>query len=255
VVGIALLLVISLAWGYILSGAGTGMGALETTGIDSAPMEMNGSAMGMPEWTAGYATLMLIMWWVMMVAMMLPSAAPTILLAAALNRRASRERPPYGAAGFFTTGYLVAWLFFSAAAVAAQWALQLNGQLTSMMQSSSAYLTGGLLLAAGLWQLTPIKQACLRHCRSPVRFLTRWRRPGNAGAFLLGLEHGGFCLGCCWFLMGLLFAGGVMDLYWIVGLALYVMVEKLFSHGMNFGRMAGAGLVVAGVSTLLMQLL
>jgi len=252
VVGGALVLVAALAWGYTMAGAGMGMSAFEMTSRATESLGTSGSTMSMPvtEWTIGYAALALVMWWMMMVAMMLPSAAPTILLAAAVNRRAASGRRPYGTAGFFTAGYLLAWLFFSVVAVAAQWALQDNGQLSAMMRSTSPYLTAALLVAAGLWQFTPIKQACLRHCRSPVEFLTRRRRPGNTGVLAMGVEHGTYCLGCCWFLMALLFAGGVMNLYWIAGLALYVLAEKLLPHGAQIGRCAGLALILAGLFVL-----
>ena len=250
----ALVLVAALAWIYTLAGVGMETNAFEMTYPASAPTMPGDSTMSMAarEWSPGYAGIMLTLWWVMMVAMMLPSAAPTILLAAAINRRANTDGPPYGPAGFFTAGYLLAWLGFSVVAVAAQWALESGGQLSAMMQSRSAYLTGGLLIAAGLWQLTPIKQACLRHCRSPVDYLVRHRRPGNRGALIMGMGHGTYCLGCCWFLMALLFVGGVMNLFWIVGLALFVLAEKLLARGVWFGRVAGVGLMVAGTATLLL---
>ena len=262
VVASVLVLVAAFAWVYTLRGVGMEMNAFETTHPPSASMTTGSSTMSMamggnmsmsvPQWSAGNAGIMLAMWWFMMVAMMLPSAAPTILLAAALNRRSNADRPPYGAAGFFTAGYLLAWLFFSAVAVATQWTLERSDLLSFMMQSTSSHLTGGLLLAAGLWQLTPIKQACLRHCRSPVEYLTRHRRPGNCGALVMGMGHGTYCLGCCWFLMALLFAGGVMNLYWIVGLALFVLVEKMLVHGAWFGRAVGVGLIVAGTAVLVL---
>lgn len=262
IVASVLVLVAVFAWVYTLHGVGMEMNAFEmthtpsvsvTTGGSTMSMAMDGNmSMSVPQWSAGHAGIMLAMWWFMMVAMMLPSAAPTILLAAALNRRSNGDRPPYGAAGFFTAGYLLAWLFFSAVAVATQWTLERSDLLSFMMQSTSSNLTGGLLLAAGLWQLTPIKQACLRHCRSPVEYLTRHRRPGNCGALVMGMGHGTYCLGCCWFLMALLFAGGVMNLYWIVGLALFVLVEKMFAHGAWFGRAAGVGLIVAGTAVLVL---
>jgi len=234
----ALLLIGTLAWVYTLTGVGMGMNAFQMTSQISNPM-----AMATGEWSLSYSILMLVMWWIMMIAMMLPSAAPTILLAAALNSRSTARQAPYGSAGYFTLGYLLAWLFFSAVAVATQWSLQETGQLSAMMHSQSKLLTGVLLIAAGLWQFGPIKQACLKHCRSPVEFLTRRRRPGNYGALSMGIEHGSYCLGCCWFLMALLFVGGVMNLYWIAGLAVYVLVEKLFRHGEKFGKVTGAGLV------------
>jgi len=217
IVGAALLLVVAAAWGYTLTGTG----------------------MGVAEWSLRYAALMLAMWWVMMVAMMLPSAAPAILLAAAINRRSAR--PLYG-----TAGYLLAWLGFSVLMTAVQWALEASGGLSALLRVTSPYLAGALLIAAGLWQLTPLKQACLRHCRSPIDYLTRHRRPGNRGALLMGAGHGSYCLGCCAFLMVLLFVGGVMNLAWIAGLALFVLVEKLLARGVAFSRAAGAALIIAG---------
>jgi len=196
----------------------------------------------------GYIFVLLTMWWIMM----MPSAAPIILLTAALNRRSTSDHSPYGTTAFFTIGYLLAWFLFSLVAVAGQLVLESNGLLLFKMQSNSTYLTAGLLLAAGVWQFSPIKQACLRHCRSPIEFITRNRRPGNQGALVMGLHHGTYCLGCCWFLMALLFAGGVMNLYWIAGLALFVVIEKLFSHGVWFGRITGAGLVITGTALLVL---
>jgi len=250
----ALSTVIALSWAYLLAGAGMGMSAFEMIRMSQLEVagDMSDMAMMSPAgWTPGYAVLMFFMWWVMMVAMMLPSAAPTILLAAALNRRSTSDRSPYGTAAFFTIGYLLAWFLFSLVATVGQSVLESNGLMTAMMHSNSIALSGGLLIAAGIWQFSPIKQACLHHCRSPVDFITRRRRPGNRGALLMGLEHGTYCLGCCWFLMALLFAGGVMNLYWIAGLAVFVLVEKIFSHGVWFGRIAGAGFIIIATALLI----
>ncbi len=236
IVVVALVSVIAFASLYTISRVGIGMNAFETSSVP-----------GM-----GYFYVLLAMWWIMMIAMMLPSAAPIILLTAALNRRSTSVHPPYGTTAFFTIGYLLAWFLFSLVAVASQLVLERNGLLSFKMQSNSTYLTAGLLLAAGVWQFSPIKQACLRHCRSPVEFITRHRRPGNRGALVMGLHHGTYCLGCCWFLMALLFAGGVMNLYWIAGLALFVVIEKLFSRGVWFGRITGAGLVITGTALLVL---
>jgi predicted metal-binding membrane protein len=236
IVVVALVSVIAFTSLYTISGVGMGMNAFEIS--------------YMPR--MGYMYVLLAMWWIMMVAMMLPSAAPIILLTAALNRRSTSAQPPYGATAFFTVGYLLAWFFFSLVAVAGQLVLESNGLLSFKMQSNSTYLTAALLLAAGVWQFSPIKQACLRYCRSPVEFITRHRRPGNHGALMMGLHHGTYCLGCCWFLMALLFAGGVMNLYWIAGLALFVVVEKLYSHGVWFGRLTGAGFVITGIMLLVL---
>lgn len=250
VVAIALLSVVAIAWIYTLSGAGMGQNALEMSGMPAADSSARTGDMAVTASPSVF--VLLVMWWVMMVAMMLPSATPVILLTAALNRRSTAQRPPYGKTAFFTLGYLAAWFIFSLAAALAQVGLDSNGLMSSMMQSNSTYLTAGLLIAAGAWQFTSIKQACLRHCRSPIDFITRHRRPGNRGALVMGLHHGTYCLGCCWFLMALLFAGGVMNIYWIAGLALFVLVEKLFSAGVWFGRVAGAGLVVTGAALLLL---
>ena len=119
-----------------------------------------------------------------------------------------------------------------------------------MMHTTSPTLAGWLLIAAGLWQFTPIKQSCLRHCRSPVKFLIERRREGNVGALAMGMEHGAYCLGCCWFLMALLFVGGIMNLYWIAGLAVYVLGEKLLPAGQRIRRIAGMGLVFWGIGTI-----
>lgn len=245
-----LMLVIVLAWGYLLLGAGMEMSMHDTPASGEGMPEMGTTGAQPVAWSFSYALLMFLMWWIMMIAMMLPSATPTILLAAALNRKASPDRRPYGASSYFAAGYLLVWALFSCVAVVVQWGLTANGLLSSLMQSTSPILAGGLLVAAGLWQLTPIKQACLRHCRSPVRFLTQHRRQGNSGSLMMGLEHGAYCVGCCWFLMALLLVGGVMNLYWIMGLAGYVLIEKLFPKGEWIGKLAGVGLVVWGLGWL-----
>jgi predicted metal-binding membrane protein len=213
------------------------------------------AGMGMPmtpaPWSPSHAALIFLMWWVMMAAMMLPSAAPLVLLAAALHRRKGCDGRPDLTAGVLTAGYLAVWGIFSLAAALAQWGLELGGLLApGTMAAAAPALAGGLLLAAGLYQLTPLKQACLRRCRSPVEFLTRRWRPGLAGAFRLGLAHGAYCVGCCWFLMALLFVGGVMNPFWIGALALYVLVEKLAPRGRLLSRASGLLLAGWGVATL-----
>lgn len=254
VVAAGLVLVVVLAWGYTLTGAGMGMSAFEMTRQSDHSTIFGDGAGAVPGrlWTLSQSALMLLMWWVMMIAMMLPSAAPTILLAAALNRRSSAKQAPYGSAACFTIGYLLVWALFSVLATAAQWLLQYAGQLSMALQNTGAYLNAALLIAGGLWQFSPIKQACLRHCRSPVEYLTCYRRPGNAGALLMGMGHGSYCLACCWFLMALLFIGGVMNIYWIAGLALYVMVEKLLPHGRRISQALGILLIGAGLAVLVL---
>ena len=147
----------------------------------------------------------------------------------------------------FTLGYLAVWAAFSAAVVAAQWGLERVGVLTGMMQIGSGSVAGVVLILAGLYQLTPLKQACLRHCQNPLLFLVHHWRAGHRGALRMGSEHGVFCLGCCWFLMALLFVGGIMNLIWIAGLALYVAFEKLASNRPWLMNAAGWILVSAGI--------
>ena len=201
-------------------------------------------------WDMSYATLMFFMWWVMMIAMMLPSATPMVLLFTAINRKQEEKGNPFVPSSIFVLAYLVVWAGFSSVAVATQWGLERTGLLTPMLESSSNILGNILLLSAGVYQLTPIKQACLKHCRSPLQFvMTRWRS-GTHGAFRMGIEHGVYCVGCCWFLMGLLFFGGVMSLFWIAGLSIFVLLEKTIPMGHWMGYVVGMVLMIWGVAML-----
>jgi predicted metal-binding membrane protein len=227
------------SWLYILTGAGMDMGEMAS--------KSGGDVMAMkPAWTPAYFGLMLAMWWVMMVAMMLPSAAPMVLLFATVNQTSRKQGRSYVPTGFFVAGYLVAWGGFSPVAVLLQWGLDRLTVFSPMMRTPSLYFGAALLIAAGVYQLTPLKHACLRHCRSPLLFIAHHWHPGTGGAFRMGLEHGLFCIGCCWVLMALLFYGGVMNLWWIGGLALYVLIEKLAPAGHRFGRYAGVLLIFWG---------
>lgn len=269
----ALVAVITLCWLYLLAGAGTGMYPHEMAELNpsvsqTAPAvpgnaEMPGQQMAMlsPEWTLGYSLLMLAMWWLMMIAMMLPGAAPMVLLHAAVTRNglpfdtAAVPGPGPGpgsrylvkTTAAFVGGYIVVWGGFSLVAVIVHWLLEHEALLSPMMTSTSRLLGSGLLLAAGLWQLTPLKTVCLRHCRSPVGFVSTHWRPGIGGAIRMGIDHGVFCLGCCWFLMALLFYAGVMNLIWIIGLAVLVLAEKLLPAGVAFGRVTGLLLIGWGI--------
>src|SRR5271166_1156113 len=175
VVVTALVAVIVVAWIWIVLGAGTGMSAVAMTQMAGMPdMDM---MMERAVWTPGYAALILAMWWVMMVAMMLPSAAPMLLLFARVNRAQKGQDRPYVPTGIFAAGYLAAWGGFSALATGLQWGLEELDLLSPMMTTTNYWLGGAILLAAGAWQLTPIKGVCLRHCRSPLSFLAqKWRR-------------------------------------------------------------------------------
>lgn len=234
IVAVGLAAVVALAWVYLATGAG----------MDTSMADM---AMDMPmPWSPFYAALAFVMWWVMMIAMMVPSAAPAVLLFATIRRKQQASVRPAAETWIFLSGYLVIWAGFSLIAILAQWGLERAGLLSMAMASTSAVLGGVILLAAGLYQFMPLKNACLRYCQSPVLFLSRYWQPGAAGALRMGLRHGGYCLGCCWFLMALLFVTGVMNLVWIAGIALYVACEKLLPVGQRLSHTAGVGLIVLG---------
>jgi predicted metal-binding membrane protein len=183
---------------------------------------------------------------VMMAGMMLPSALPMILTFATINRRKRTRGQPHVATSVFVTGYLVAWGGFSVAATAAQWGLEQGLLMTPMGMSTSTTFGGVLLIGAGLYQFTPLKHACLRHCRSPFDFvLNRWR-DGRRGALAMGVEHGLYCLGCCWLAMALLFVFGVMNLLWIATLAVLVLAEKVVPGGPWIARASGVAMIAAG---------
>ena len=190
-----------------------------------------------------HAVLLFIMWWAMMMAMMLPSAAPAILSYGAIARKLPDGGAPLAV---FALGYAAVWTAFSVGAVALQLITTDVAPLTSMMALTSRLLGALLLIAAGLYQFTPLKNACLRHCQSPFFYVARHWRNGISGSFQMGLHHGIYCLGCCWVLMLLLFYGGVMELSWIIGLALFVAAEKLIPARLHFDRFAGIVLVLWG---------
>lgn len=238
-----LVLVVAMAWAWLLAGAGMPMSAVDMTAMAG----MDGWLMQPAVWSPAYAVLIFAMWWVMMVAMMLPSAAPMLLLFARVNRKDKAAGVSLVPIVLFAAGYLLSWGGFSAAATALQWGLESARLLSPMLVVTHRWLGAALLLAAGLWQLTPLKAVCLRHCRTPLGFLVGHWHPGRLGALRMGLEHGVFCLGCCWVLMALLFFGGVMNLYWIVGLAVFVLLEKTIPAGHWFGRLVGLALVAWGV--------
>jgi len=216
-------------------------------GMESGPMSM----MGLHPWTLVHFGMMFAMWAIMMVGMMLPSATPTTLVYTAVARKASREGTPVAPVAAFVVGYLLVWTLFSFVATLAQWGLERAALLSPMMVSKSPALGGALLVGAGIYQLTPFKDACLEHCRSPAHFIAGHWRPGTPGALRMGLEHGAYCLGCCWVLMGLLFFGGVMNLLWIAAITLFVLLEKVVPYGAGGGRWAGVGMILAGAGVFL----
>jgi predicted metal-binding membrane protein len=256
VVAAGIVALTALAWIYVVSGAGTGMPAREMTRLTLFPhlaeQPMHDMMAPMPmAWTTAIG-----MWWVMMIAMMTPSAAPLVLLYGRVLRHhgEATSTPAYAPSIYLVAGYLAVWLAFSIVAAALEQLLQPSGLASaSMLWSKSALLSAALLAAAGLYQLSPLKAACLRHCRGPVEFLTRHWRPGRLGAFAMGLRHGAWCVGCCWLLMALLFVGGVMNLAWIAALTILVLVEKLAPAGALVSRIAGVVLLAWAVATVIVQ--
>jgi predicted metal-binding membrane protein len=235
IVAVGLAGVALLSWIYLLC-MGWGMRHMEI-GIGMVIMP------AMQAWTAGDLALVFLMWAVMMVAMMVPAASPMILLFAEINRRRGGRQNALVATGLFLLGYLTAWASFSLAATLAQWGLLTVALLSPMMESTSKPLSASLLLVAGLFQFSPLKDACLAHCRSPLGFfMTEWR-DGACGAFRMGLKHGGYCLACCWALMALLFAVGVMNLLWVAGLSAFVLLEKLTPANRWVSRLGGLGFI------------
>ena len=253
-----------LSWTYILVGAGTGMSVWDMTSASffadrwATAASMGGMPMQPAAWTLSYWILMLLMWWVMMIAMMTPSAAPVILLYARATRHAQNlERLQQGPVptAAFGGGYLLAWLGFSAAATVLMWTLEKTGFTSAVtMSATTTPFSAAILIIAGLYQLSPLKRTCLQRCRSPAEFIARHWRPGASGAVQMGMEHGFFCIGCCWVLMALLFVGGVMNVLWIGILALFVILEKIVPRGSLLTRIGATFLLACGAITLVVSL-
>ena len=246
IVAVAVALIVALAAFYTFFGIGMQMSALQMTQMArpiGEPMSMGAD----PVWTARYAVLIFFMWWIMMIAMMTPSAAPMLLLYTALKRTGADQDRAVVLSFLFLVGYLGVWAVFSAVATGLQalaefWGLA-NGR---MMAIDGRWLAALVFIAAGLYQLSNLKEACLTHCKSPAHFLAEHRHPGALGAVRTGARHGIYCLGCCWALMALLFVGGVMNLYWIVGIAIYVLLEKFMPDTRFLVRSTGVGLMSFG---------
>ena len=228
-----------IAWLYIVLVAGRDM--------LSMPQDM---VMPFQPWGWADFGLMLAMWAAMMVGMMLPSAAPTILVFSAFTRRQRQNGQVMAPTSAFLAGYIIVWSAFSIGATLLQWGLESAAVMSPMMVATSRLLGSGLLLAAGLYQFTAFKRSCLGHCRSPLDFVARNFRPGTGGALRMGIEHGAFCVGCCWVLMGLLFFAGVMNLVAVAAIAAFVLLEKVTPYGALIRRVSGFLFVVAGLVVL-----
>jgi predicted metal-binding membrane protein len=246
-IAVALAVLVALAWSYLLMlarqmGDDAGMAAM--TSMPNMP-DMPGMTAPSPVKAFALAALM---WWIMMIGMMLPSAAPMVLLFGNVQRRQLAAESPRLRVAAFTLGYLAVWGVFSLLAAAAQIALTELALLAPMELTATRWLGALLVALAGVYQLTPLKNACLRRCRSPAEFLSgHWRR-GTAGALRMGVEHGVYCVGCCWLLMGLLFVVGVMNLLWVAAIAAFVLLEKLVPHGEAMSRLGGAALLIFAAS-------
>jgi len=235
----ALALITLVAAIYTVMGIGMDMSAWEMTGMPSdMPMPVHA-------WSAIDAFMMFLMWWIMMIAMMLPSAAPMILLYLRVGqRRDQRVNSP--SPGYFCFGYLAMWGAFSLGATLLHAVGEQVHVINGMMAITGHGIAGSIFILAGLWQFFPLKSRCLEACRQPVQFLSKIWASGRMGALRMGLCHGLFCVGCCWAMMLLLFVGGVMNLYWIAGLAVLALIEKIASRWRYTPHAIGSGFMMMG---------
>jgi len=242
VILVGLAVAIALAWTYIVFQAAGVSSSSGATG-----MKAMGSMMEPRPWTRVDFALRWLMWAVMMGAMMLPSSAPMTLIYASVASKARAQSAAFAPVSALVAGYLSVWLAFSVGATLIQWELERAALMSSSMAVSSPLIGGAVFIAAGVYQLTPLKRGCLKACRDPAHLFARHWRPGRAGALRMGAHLGAYCLGCCWVLMALLLVGGVMNLVWIAAIATVVFVEKLIPYGDVGGRVAAAGLLAAGL--------
>jgi len=248
IVAAALVLLTVLAWGYVLwLAADMDMGGMDMSEFRMIPAGLGIMAPAHAAWRPIEFAFVFAMWSVMMVGMMTPSAAPMILMYARAGRQAAVAGTPLASTAWFVAGYFLAWTGFSLIATFVQWALERAALLDARMASASDTLGAIVLIAAGAYQWSALKNVCLAQCQTPLLFLMRHGgfRRGAPGSLRLGLHHGTYCVGCCWVLMALLFVGGVMNVLWIALLALLVLLEKLFPFGRWVARAAGAALVAA----------
>lgn len=251
IVAAALILLVTIAWGYVLWLAD----AISVGGMEMRGLRMDANPFGVAiipslrPWSAAEFILMFVMWTVMMVGMMIPSAAPTILVYARVARQAAMQGKPLASTAYFAGGYLLAWTAFSLVATIGQWLLERASLLSPMMDNTSNIFGGIVLIVAGLFQWTPLKDVCVKHCQAPLMFIQRHGgfRRHPLGSLSIGFQHGLYCVGCCWALMALLFVGGVMNALWIAGIAIFVLAEKIIPAGRVLSRIAGLGLTAAGV--------
>jgi predicted metal-binding membrane protein len=244
----ALALITALAWADLVWLANDmWMGGMDMTGFRMIPAGRGWMMPANAPWRPIEFAAVFVMWVFMMIGMMTPSVAPTILVYARIGRQTAGESRPLAASTWFALGYLLSWAAFSLAATSAQWALERAALLTPMMESASNTLGGIVLIIAGLYQWTPLKDACLSSCQTPVGFILRYgfRREATR-ALALGFRHGLYCIGCCWAVMALLFVAGVMNLVWIAALSALVLAEKVVPFGRLVPRLAGIAFIAGG---------
>jgi predicted metal-binding membrane protein len=250
VVGTGLGGIVLIAWAYIVHLAAS-MQSLQVAMDSSMSPEMNMQIV-MPNtivWGTADFVFTFLMWTVMMIAMMTPSAAPMVLLFTQVRRQRHLQQNPFQATSAFLTSYLLIWTVFSLVAALVQFGLHSAALLSPAMVSTSALLGGFLLIAAGIYQFTPLKHSCLSRCRTPLGFLLNEWREGVRGAFVMGVRHGSYCVGCCWLLMTLLFVAGVMNLLWVAAIAIYILLEKTSPVGQWLSR--GLGVLMIGWGAML----
>ena len=247
VVVLVLTLLTALAWSYLLwLSADMAMGGMDMGDFRMIPSGMGLMVLAHTPWQAMEFAFVFVMWTVMMVGMMTPSAVPMILMYARVGRQT--EGAPFASTVWFAVGYLLVWVASALLATLIQWALERTALLDSWMETTSNVLGGLVFVAAGTYQWTRVKDLCLAQCQKPFEFVMRhggFRRDAP-GSVMLGLRHGAYCVGCCWTLMALLFVGGVMNLLWIVLLALLILLEKITPSGRLIAQLAGIILIAVG---------
>jgi predicted metal-binding membrane protein len=247
IIVLALGLLTGLAWSLLWLSADMSMGGMDMTGFRMIPSGMGLMIPADMPWRAMEFAFVFAMWTVMMVGMMTPSAAPMILMYARVGRQIQAHGRPLAATVWFATGYFLVWAAFALLATLVQWAFERT--LDSAMANTSTVVGGLLFVAAGSYQWTRLKDVCLTQCQKPFAFLMRQGgfRGDTTGSLMLGVRHGAYCVGCCWALMALLLVGGVMNVLWIVLLALLILLEKVVPFGRQIALLAGMVLIVGGV--------
>ena len=251
----AIAVLTALAWVYLIWLArGMSMDSPTMPDMPDMPgMDMGGMgsvlAPMIRAWTPTDFAFIFLMWAIMMVGMMAPSAAPMILIYARVARQSALVGKPLATAGWFGCGYILSWIAFSLVATIAQGILERTALLTPMMAAASNRVGGSVLIVAGIYQFTALKNDCLSHCQSPVAFIQSHGgfKKGTWPPIQLGMQHGFYCIGCCWALMALLFVLGVMNVLWIAAIAVHILLEKILPEGNAIARVAGVGLTIAGL--------